>query len=294
MNFHRTVLLQETIDGLKVVPGEKYIDATLGGGGHTEEILRRGGEVLAIDTDLDAINYVKGKISSSKLHLAHGNFRDIKNIAIKNRFEKVSGIVFDLGVSSHQIDSNERGFSYQQNGPLDMRMDSNSPIKAADLINLLNKNELSDIFYKFGEESNSRAISNAIVSARKIGTIQTTNDLVTIIARVYKIPEHRLDQMKRTRIAKKIFQALRIAVNNELDVLREALNESSSLFLPKGRLGVITFHSLEDRIVKNAFIDFEKRGLGIVVNKKPLLPNRLEMKTNKRSRSAKLRFFEKN
>lgn len=294
MNFHRTVLLQETIDGLKVVPGEKYIDATLGGGGHTEEILRRGGEVLAIDTDLDAINYVKGKISSSKLHLAHGNFRDIKNIAIKNRFEKVSGIVFDLGVSSHQIDSNERGFSYQQNGPLDMRMDSNSPIKAADLINLLNKNELSDIFYKFGEESNSRAISNAIVSARKIGTIQTTNDLVTIIARVYKIPEHRLDQMKRTRIAKKIFQALRIAVNNELDVLREALNESSSLFLPKGRLGVITFHSLEDRIVKNAFIDFEKRGLGIVVNKKPLLPSRLEMKTNKRSRSAKLRFFEKN
>ncbi|MBI2420484.1 MAG: 16S rRNA (cytosine(1402)-N(4))-methyltransferase RsmH [Candidatus Levybacteria bacterium] len=294
MNFHRTVLLQETIDGLKVVPGEKYIDATLGGGGHTEEILRRGGEVLAIDTDLDAINYVKGKISSSKLHLAHGNFRDIKNIAIKNRFEKVSGIVFDLGVSSHQIDSNERGFSYQQNGPLDMRMDSNSPIKAADLVNLLNKNELSDIFYKFGEESNSRAISNAIVSARKIGAIQTTNDLVTIIARVYKIPEHRLDQMKRTRIAKKIFQALRIAVNNELDVLREALNESSSLFLPKGRLGVITFHSLEDRIVKNAFIDFEKRGLGIVVNKKHLLPSRLEMKTNKRSRSAKLRFFEKN
>jgi len=293
-DFHRPVLLQEVIDLLRVRKGSKYIDATLGGAGHSEKILELGGIVLGIDQDEDALNYVKNrKFEGFKnLSLYLGNFKEIDRIAHLKGFDKVSGILFDLGVSSFQLENPERGFSYQREGPLDMRMDKKLKVQAADLLNILTKGELDELFFKLGEENNARIISDGIVRARGIKPIKTTEELVLVIQESLE-KKRRTSALERRLIAKKIFQALRIAVNDELNNLKEALAGAYTLLEKKGRVVVVSFHSLEDRIVKNTFKEFESKNMGGIITRKPIVPGFLEIERNKRSKSAKLRVFEK-
>lgn len=293
-NFHKSVMLSEAIGFLQVKRGKKYIDATLGGGGHTEEILKRGGEVLGIDQDDDALNYIKNKIKSPDLRLIKGNFRNIDKLAISQRFERVAGVLYDLGISSFQIEKDSRGFSFQKEAELDMRMDPENPapVKASDILNLASERQLYEIFTEFGEERNSRAISNAVVGARKIKAIKTTGDLLKIIEDVYGI-KGEVSAKTKADIAKRVFQALRIAVNDELGSLEESLPKALELLEKEGRIVVISFQSLEDRIVKQTFLEFKNKDLGEIITKKPVLPSVSEISDNRRSRSAKMRVFEK-
>ncbi len=290
-NYHTSVLLQEVIDFLKIKPGHKYIDATLGGGGHTVEMLRQGGDVLGIDVDSDAHAYVESLISSRKEELngsfrsAYGNFEKIDEIAHQHHFISVSGIIFDLGVSSHQFDTPERGFSFQP-GPLDMRMDGELTVTAADLINGLTRVELIELFEKYGEEPFARKIAGSIAERRIKSPFRTTEDLAEVIKRA-------VPKSDGIHPATRVFQALRIAVNDEMHVLENALPKALRLLENEGRLTVISFHSLEDRIVKYAFEAFEKAGEGEIITKKPIIPTQKEQEENRRSRSAKLRVFER-
>ncbi len=297
-NFHTPVLLKEVIDLLGIEPGEKYIDATIGGGGHTEAILKRRGIVLGIDVDEDAINYVRKnlelRIQNSELMLAKGNFRDLRKIAHLKGFDKVSGVLFDLGVSSHQIDTPERGFSFLKEGPLDMRMDKDSTVSAETLINLLGKGELYDIFNRLGQERRSRTISNSIIRARRVKAIKTTQELSRIIEKAYGLKEGKVSDFTKNFVNQKVFQALRIAVNNELENIKEALPECLYLLKGKGRIAVISFHSLEDGIVKKTFREFENKNMGKIITEKPIEASKEEVEANPRAKSAKLRVFEKN
>lgn len=293
-SFHTPVLLKEVVEYLKIEKGKKYIDATIGGGGQTIEILKRGGIVLGIDVDQEAIGYLKEKLKIwGRLTLVKGNFKDIDKIAQENGFENVSGVIFDLGVSSHQLEKPERGFSFQKEGPLDMRMDKDLAVQAKDIIQVLTKGELYELFSKLGEESNARRISEFIVSARKIKPIETTQDLALIIESAYGMKKNASSAFARASADKKIFQALRIAVNDELNALKEALPKAVKLIEEKGRLLVISFHSLEDRIVKRSFNEFSQRGLGKIITKKPITATVEEINRNIRGRSAKLRVLEK-
>src|SRR3989344_1055392 len=295
-DYHKSVLLQKAINGLNVCPGLRYIDATLGGGGHSLAIIDRGGVVLGIDQDEEAIEFVnenqKSKIKNQKLKLARGNFREIDRIAKESGFRKASGILFDLGLSSHQIDESNRGFSYLKSGPLDMRMDQRLGVKAKDLLNALGKRELYEIFKKLGEEHNAHTISEHIISARRVAPFETTNDLTGILMEAYGF--NNITDFAKAKSCKKVFQALRISVNDELGSLQEALPKALGLLEKNGRIVIITFHSLEDRIVKRAFMKFEKEGKGKIITKKPILPTEEETRVNKRSKSAKLRIFERN
>lgn len=287
-NFsHTPVLLKEIVDSLKIEKGKKYIDATIGGGGHTVEILKHGGKVLGIDVDEDAIEYLKSKFKIEKdLILVKGNFREIDKIARLKGFDKVAGILLDLGVSSYQLENKERGFSFQNEGLLDMRMDKDLNVKALDLVNGLNKRELCELFIKLGEEYNARAIVEVIIKSRTIKPIETTLELSKIIEKTTK-------GFSKINPATKVFQALRIAVNDELNNLKEALPKAMDLLEKNGKLCVISFHSLEDRIVKNYFLQFQKSGKGNILTQKPKGACLEEIKINRRSRSAKLRVFEK-
>lgn len=289
--YHTSVLLNETIDLLNVEPGKRYIDGTLGGGGHTGQILEQGGEVLGLDFDEDALRFVSNKLKShidaGKLKIAKGNFKNIDKLATDAGFTEVDGVLFDLGVSSHHFDTPERGFSVQKEGPLDMRMDQDLGVKAADLLNILTKGELYELFTKFGEERFAYAISNSIVRARQVKRIETTTDLVGIINRV--VPKGR----EQINPATRVFQALRIVVNDELNNIEEALPKALALLKKNGRIAVISFHSLEDRIIKNTFREWEEKGLGTIITKKPIVPTEEEIEKNNRSRSSKLRVFEK-
>lgn len=285
--FHTSVLLKEAVDYLEVRPNQKYIDATAGGGGHTFEILAQGGKVLAIDRDPDAIAHIKKKVKIYKdLTLVQGNFSKIGEIARTYGFEQVSGILFDLGVSAHQLGQPERGFSFQKQGPLDMRMDPSLTIKAADIINNFDKRRLDEIFENFGQEKLSRPITDAIVSTRKVRPIQTTRELEYIVNDVYR------QRGLRGKInpATRVFMALRIVVNSELLNLKEALPQTVDLLNKNGRLVVITFHSLEDGIVKRFFK--QDKSLEVLF-KKPIGPSRRQIEINPRSRSAKLRVTQK-
>lgn len=291
--FHKSVLLTEVVDFLKVVPGGRYIDATLGGGGHSEEILKSGGIVLGIDLDEDAVKNAQDKFKNNpRIKIAQGNFNNLKQIALLHKFEDVQGVIFDLGVSSNLLEKAERGFSFLKEGPLDMRMSRSLPLKASDLVNLKTKDELYEIFTKLGEENRSRAISDAIVRARRVKAILTTEDLAKVVEGSFGFKFRQPDRV-RARILKRVFQALRIAVNSELENLKLGLGESLSILESGGRVLVISFHSLEDRIVKETFQDFEKQGLGKIVTKKPVTPSLVELRENRRSRSGKLRVFEK-
>lgn len=297
-NFHTTVMLEEAIDFLRVQKGKLYIDATLGGGGHTFEIIKRGGKVLGIDIDLEAIEYVEEKLKTQNskpkigkdLILNQGNFRDIDAIAHLHGFKKVAGILFDLGISSHQVDTATRGFSFQRGGPLDMRMDKKLGVTAADLLNALSKNELGNLFIRFGDEPKAFKIAEAIVNTRLIKPIDKTEELVNVIEKVCGLGS--ASSKTAATVSKRVFQALRIAVNTELRNIEEALPKAINLLERKGRLVVISFHSLEDRIVKNQFKTFQKEGKGRILTEKPILPSSDEIKKNSRSRSAKLRAFE--
>ncbi len=293
--FHKTVLLKETIDLLKVKPEKHYVDGTLGGGGHTGEILERGGKVLSIDLDQDALDYsetdlrfkIKDLRIGENLILVQGNFKDIEKIVKENEFDPVAGVLVDLGVSSHQIDEGERGFSFMNLGPLDMRMDRNLNVKAGDLVNILTKGELYELFNKLGEDYHAKAIASAIVSARQVKKIETTWELSEIVRKVVRSSGGKINP------ATKVFQALRIAINDELNSLRDFLPRALDVIEEGGRIAIISFHSLEDRIVKNEFKKWAEIGKGIIVTKKPIAPGDEEIDMNPRSRSAKLRVFEK-
>jgi len=295
MNYHKPVLLEEAVQALGVSRGQQYIDATLGGGGHSAEIINLGGLILGIDSDRDAIDFVsqnqKAAIKSRQLVLVRGNFSQIDQIAKENGFDKVSGILFDLGVSSHQIDDASRGFSYLKSGPLDMRMDQGLGVKAADLVNGLGRNELFELFKNYGEEPFARKIADFIASARNSEPITTTQELVDLLARSYGF--NNINEFAKAKSSQRVFQALRIAVNDELENLKIALPKALDLLESGGRLISLTFHSLEDRIVKQAFLEFESEGKGRILTKKPILPSLKEITENKRSKGAKLRVIEK-
>jgi 16S rRNA (cytosine1402-N4)-methyltransferase len=285
--YHTSVLLEESIDYLRVVPGQKYIDATAGGGGHAGEMLKRGGKVLAIDRDNQAIEYLKKKfVSENDLILEQGNFSRLAQIARKNNFNQVSGIIFDLGVSSNQLDDPKRGFSFSKEGDLDMRMDESLTISAYDLVNNFDKRRLNEIFQSYGQEKFCLAIADAICSARQIKPIKTTFDLAQIISEVYR------KKNERTKLhpATKVFQALRIVVNSELLNLKEVLPQTLPLLGKNGRLVIISFHSLEDGIVKRFFKETNELK---ILTKLPVGPGEQERTVNTRSRSAKMRVAEK-
>ena len=261
--YHIPVLLDEVLESLKVKPGEKYIDCTYGGGGHFRGIEKAGGIVLGIDQDLEA----KAPV--------HGNFAHLKEIADEAGFSQVSGILLDLGVSSHQLETDYRGFSFNKDAALDMRMDpEGQTVTAADLINAGGEKELANLFWKFGEERDSRRIAKAIVEGRPI---VTTNQLAEIILKV-----SRKGKYDRTHPATRVFQSLRIAVNDELASLEAVLPQAMELLKPGGKLAVISFHSLEDRIVKNFMKD-----------SKLIKPTKEEIEKNPRARSGKLRIKQK-
>lgn len=284
---HVSVLKREAIKFLNVVkPGKLYIDATAGGGGHTEEILKLGGKVLAIDRDPEAIKHIKNQFKNCKLILAQGNFSNISQIAQSHGFTSVDGILFDLGLSSYQLEDAKRGFSFKKNGPLDMRMDPSLALSAKDIINNFEKRRLNEIFKTFADERLSRPIADAICSTRQIKPIDSTNELASIVQEVYR------KKRVKTKIdpATKVFMALRIIVNSELINLKEALPQADKLLKGGGRLVVISFHSLEDAIVKRFFKDAPNLK---VLTKSPVGPTEEEIKRNPRARSARLRIAEK-
>lgn len=284
------MLLRETIDLLNIKKGKKYIDATLGGGGHTSEILKRGGIVLGLDQDQEAIEKLGKKfeeeIKQGRLIVMTGNFMNIGNIARENGFEKVDGILFDLGMSSDQFESG-RGFSFMKNDPLDMRMDQTLGVTAADLINALSHKELSGLFFRFAQAERSREIAAAIVESRKLHPIKTTEELVEIIK---SVPAFR--RQSDLHPATKVFMALRIAVNNEQENLEMALPQAAGLLETGGRVAVISFHQGEDRIVKQFLRNGQKLGIK-EINRKPITASAAEVELNSRSRSAGLRVGEK-
>lgn len=310
MNFeHKSVLLSECIKGLNINSNGIYVDGTLGGAGHSHEIcnnLSTYGHLIGIDQDTNALSKSKEVLAHVKneVTFVNDNFSNVKNILNTLSIEKVDGFLLDLGVSSHQLDEPSRGFSYMHDAPLDMRMDLNSKFTAFNLINEYSENELNNIIFKYGEERWAKRIANFIVTERKVNTINTTFELVSVIKKA--IPKGaRIDG---PHPAKRTFQAIRIEVNNELNILENTINDMINFLNVKGRICIITFHSLEDRIVKNVFRDLEypckcpdtfpicvcgKKSLAKVITRKPILPSEDELIENHRSRSAKLRILEK-
>ncbi len=289
--YHTPALLKETIAFLRVKSEGKYIDATLGGGGHSEEIINFGSRLLAIDQDPDAIENAKIRFSAcpapSRVVIVKGNFAGIGEIAKENDFAGVDGILFDLGVSGHQLETPERGFSFDSQSSLDMRMDPDLSVSAKDLVNGLSESELTELFFKHGEEKFSKSYARAIVKAREEKPIATGNELARII--LEKSPK----KFGQIHPATKIFQALRIAVNDELNVLKKALPQAVGLLNQNGRLVIISFHSLEDGIVKRFFLEKEQEGILKIITEKPIEPGEEEIRENPRVRSAKLRVAEK-
>ncbi len=295
---HESVLLNECIENLNIKPNGIYVDATLGGAGHSLEIVKRlsSGLLVGFDQDEFAIQYATNRLKDfNNFKIVKSNFRNLTEELNKLGINKIDGILFDLGLSSFQIDDRERGFSYLNNYELDMRMDQDLEVSAKDILNNYSLEDLTRIFRDYGEEKNAYQIARKIVDRRPI---TMTSELVTITDEVnYKVKGHS---------AKRVFQALRIEVNEELDVLHEALAQLNDLLNPGGRIVIITFHSLEDRIVKHYFKENSEveiiKGMPIaiepkpnykVITKKPILPTDEEMKHNSRSRSAKLRVAEK-
>ncbi len=302
---HISVLLNECIESLNIKPDGIYIDGTAGGAGHSREIAKRldGGLLLALDQDPDAVEVATERLKDLPAKVIRANFSQMDAVALSEGVEKVDGILLDLGVSSHQLDTAERGFSYHKDAPLDMRM-SQKGISAKDIVNSFSEKELSDILIRFGEEKFSRRIASRIVEARKQKEISTTLELAEIIANAVPAKERRDGHP-----ARKSFQALRIAVNGELDVLNEVLDKAFDLLKPDGVLAIITFHSLEDRMVKLKYKEFTtgctcppdfpvcvcgKTPRGRLFTRKPIEPTEKELEMNPRSRSAKLRVIIKN
>lgn len=305
---HVSVLLNETIDSLNIKPDGIYADGTLGGGGHSFEIaskLNPEGVLIGIDRDTEALKAASQRLGQfTNVKYVHNNFSDIKNILKQEDIPSLDGAVIDLGVSSYQLDNGDRGFSYMQDAPLDMRMDQSAPFSAYDVVNTYSQEELSRIFFEYGEEKFSKKIAGIIVKQRETKPIETTLELVDIIKKA--IPE-KLRQ-KGSHPAKRVFQAIRIEVNSELEPLKKSITDFFDCLAPGGRLAIITFHSLEDRIVKQTFKSFtvgctcpkdfpvcvcQGKPRGKLVTTKPILPSAEELTYNSRSKSAKLRVCEK-
>ena len=304
---HKPVLLKECIEGLNIKKDGIYVDGTLGGAGHSKEILRNlsnSGLLIGIDRDEEALKAAKQNLSEFKnVKYIHGNHDDIKEILEDIGIKKVDGILLDLGVSSYQLDERNRGFSYLGENELDMRMDKTQALTAKTVVNTYKEENLANIIYEYGEEKFSRSIARNICKYRKQKEIETTKELVEIIEN--SIPKSKQNQ---GHPAKKTFQAIRIEVNNEIKPLEKTVADCIDVLAPKGRLCIITFHSLEDRAVKNAFNKAKgictcpkdlpycvcgAKELGIVINKKPIIASDEEKEENTRSKSAKLRIFEK-
>ena len=287
--YHRSVLLLETIEALGVEKDSWYLDATLGDGGHTLEILKKEGKVLGIDADPQALKRAEGRFGLFRgFKLIQGNFRDLKILIQKTELkdQKFAGAIFDLGVSSLQLENPERGFSFAKNGPLDMRMDPSLQVKAVDLLNLLSRKELYELFKSLGEEKYSWSLAGALVSTRQVRPLTTTSELAELVTKVVRGVRGKIHP------ATKVFQALRIAVNDELGALKEGLDLVKDLVEKNGHIIVISFHSLEDRIAKFTFRQWEDRGLGKVETRKPVISKSEEVNQNPRSRSAKMRVFK--
>ncbi|MFA5099075.1 MAG: 16S rRNA (cytosine(1402)-N(4))-methyltransferase RsmH [Candidatus Paceibacterota bacterium] len=289
--MHKPVLLKEVIDILNPQPGEFFIDGTLGGGGHAAEIIKRispNGMFLGIDQDRNAVENFQQNIEPKTqnlktIKLFQGNYADIPEILKSNKLPKADGLIVDLGLSSDQLENSARGFSFLKNEILDMRFDPESGRQtAAEIVNSLNEKELADVFWKYGEERNSRRIVKEIVERRRKNRIKTTFELAEIVESV--VP-------RRSKIhpATKVFQALRIYVNDELGNLERLLGNLGDILAKGGRAAIISFHSLEDRLVKNSFRNMAKGGRVEILTKKPVVPSQEEIKNNQRSRSSKLR-----
>lgn len=305
---HKPVLLNECIEGLKIKPDGIYVDGTLGGAGHSKEILKRldknKGILIGIDRDEEALQAAKQNLSEyENVKYVHGNHDNIKEILESLKIDKVDGILLDLGVSSYQLDERNRGFSYLGSNELDMRMDKSQRLTAMEVVNNYKEEHLANIIYEYGEERFSRNIARNICIERRKKKIETTDELVKIIEK--SIP--RLNP-KEGHPAKRTFQAIRIEVNNEIKPLEDTIKNSIDVLKPEGRLCVITFHSLEDRAVKQAmnrakgmctcpkdipYCVCGAKELGTVITRKPIIASEEEQRENSRSKSAKLRIFEK-
>ena len=304
---HKPVLLQECIEGLQIKPDGIYVDGTMGGAGHSIEIAKRlssEGKLIGIDRDEEALKASKERLAEYKnVTYIHDNHDNIKEILQKLGMNQVDGILLDLGVSSYQLDERNRGFSYLGENELDMRMDKSQELTAKKVVNDYSEKELANIIYEYGEERFSRQIAKNICNYRKEKTINTTKELVDII-------EESIPKSKHTdgHPAKRTFQAIRIEVNNEIKPLYQAVKDCIDCLKPQGRLCIITFHSLEDRAVKNAYIEAKgkctcpsdlpycvcgAKTLGKIITKKPMMATKEEQEGNSRSKSAKLRIFEK-
>lgn len=299
-------MLNECIDGLNIKPDGLYVDCTAGGGGHSFEIAKRlseGGRLIAIDRDSDAIEAVTKRLTpySDRVEIVKSNFSNLKEI-LGNR--KADGVLIDLGISSHQIDTAERGFSYIHDAPLDMRMNRDDPVTAYDIVNGYSEEALAEIIFKYGEEKFSRRIASRIVEARKEKPINTTLELVSVITDAIP-PKFR---EKGSSPAKRTFQAIRIEVNGELDIIPPTVRDIAECLNPGGIMAIITFHSLEDRAVKQTVTELSrgctcppdfpvcvcgKKPILTQISKKPILPTQNELNENKRSHSAKLRVAQK-
>ena len=304
---HKPVLLEECIQGLNIIKNGIYVDGTLGGAGHSSEILKKlsnKGMLIGIDRDEEAIQTAKERLKQySNVKYVHDNHDNIKQILQNLKIYEVNGILLDLGVSSYQLDERNRGFSYLGDNELDMRMDKRQSLTAKEVVNTYKEEQLANIIYQYGEERFSRNIARNICNYRKNKTIETTNELVEIIKK--SIPKSKHVQ---GHPAKRTFQAIRIEVNDEIKPLEKTVSDCIDLLSTKGRLCIITFHSLEDRAVKNVFN--KARGIcncpkylpycicgaankGKIINKKPIVASDKEQEENSRSKSAKLRIFEK-
>ena len=302
---HIPVLLNETIEGLNINPNGIYVDGTIGGAGHSKKIIEKlssKGFLIGIDRDEEALRAAKENLKEYKnFKLLHGNHDDIKTILYDLGIEKVDGILLDLGVSSYQLDEKERGFSYISDNKLDMRMDKTQKISAFDIVNSYKEDRLADIIYRYGEERYSRKIARNICLTRNNKPIETTRELAEII-------EKSVPFSRNGHPAKRTFQAIRIEVNNEIEPLYNTVLDCINLLKIGGRLCIITFHSLEDRAVKEAYIDAQgkctcpkdlpycicgSKTLGKIINKKPIEASKEELEFNSRSASAKLRIFER-
>lgn len=306
---HKSVLLEETINGLNIRPDGTYVDGTLGGGGHAYEMARRlsdKGSIIGIDQDAAAIEAagIRLKDFGEKVTIVRSNYCEMKSRLHELGIDKVDGIILDLGVSSYQLDTAERGFSYREDAPLDMRMDTRQTMTARDIVNDYSEMELYRVIRDYGEDKFAKNIAKHIVAARGRAAIETTGQLCEIIRESIPMKYQKMSGHP----AKRTFQAIRIELNRELDVLRDSLDDMIDLLKPGGRLCIITFHSLEDRIVKSAFRKNEnpctcppdfpvcvcgKVSKGKVITKKPILPSKEEQEYNSRSKSAKLRIFER-
>ncbi len=305
---HYSVMLKETVDAQNFVPGGIYVDGTMGGGGHSAEILSRRDDIrlIGIDQDIEAIRAAKARLADydGRFIQVNRNFSEIKDILESLDIAEIDGAVLDLGVSSYQLDNAERGFSYMHDAPLDMRMNRENELSAYEVVNNYSVGELTKIFYEYGEENWSKRVAEFIVEKRKIAPIKTTLELVDVIKAA--IPQKA--RQEGSHPAKRIFQAIRIEVNGELRILENAVRDFLDVLKPGARLAIITFHSLEDRIVKQVFQDMAK-GCTCppefpvcvcgktprvkIINRKPVLPDKEELSENSRSKSAKLRIAEK-